>query len=263
MTSSTAWADLPLRLASAVILLLICGLALWGGDLVFTLLLAAILFVMHWELAHMLTPLSKQVGAISGTIAILTLILVLRNPDNLKGIMYLGLGAACQAGLYFRLKWQGALASICIFITVLYLIALRASSGLEVILWLISIVVLTDVLGYFAGRVIKGPKFWPSVSPKKTWSGILAGWLGSGICGWLWVSYGSLPLSAVGAIFVSGALAIASQIGDIGESALKRRADQKDSSNLLPGHGGFLDRFDGLVGATLVFAGANMFMSLG
>lgn len=263
MTSSTAWADLPLRLASAVILFLICSLALWRGDLVFTLLLAAILFVMHWELAHLLTPLSKQVGAISGTIALLTLILVLRNPDSLKGMIYLGLGAACQAGLYFRLKWQGAVASVCIFMTVLFLITLRASSGLEMILWLISIVVLTDVLGYFAGRVIKGPKFWPSVSPKKTWSGILAGWLGSGICGWLWVSYSSLPLSAGFAIFFSGALAFASQIGDIGESALKRRADQKDSSNLLPGHGGFLDRFDGMVGATIVFAAANMFMSFG
>ena len=77
------------------------------------------------------------------------------------------------------------------------------------------------------------------------------------------LSYGSLPLSEGGAIFFSGALAFASQIGDIGESALKRRADQKDSSNLLPGHGGFLDRFDGLVGATIVFAGANMLMSLG
>ena len=263
MTSSIAWADLPLRLASSVILLLICCLALWSGGLVFTLLLAAVLFVMHWELAHMLTPLSKQVGAVSGTIAILTLILVLRNPDSLKGMIYLGLGAACQAGLYFRLKWQGAVASVCIFMTALYLIALRASSGLEVVLWLISIVVLTDVLGYFAGRVIKGPKFWPSVSPKKTWSGILAGWLGSGICGWLWVSYGSLPLSAGFAIFFSGVLAFASQIGDIGESALKRRAGQKDSSNLLPGHGGFLDRFDGLVGATIVFAAANMFMSFG
>ena len=263
MTSSTAWADLPLRLASSVILLLICGLALWSGGLVFTLLLAAVLFVMHWELAHMLTPLSKQVGAVSGTIAILTLILVLRNPDSLKGMIYLGLGVACQAGLYFRLKWQGAVASVFIFMTVLYLIALRASSGLEVVLWLISIVVLTDVLGYFAGRFIKGPKFWPSVSPKKTWSGILAGWLGSGICGWLWVSYGSLPLSAGFVIFFSGVLAFASQIGDIGESALKRRADQKDSSNLLPGHGGFLDRFDGLVGATIVFAAANMFMSFG
>ncbi|MBT5315693.1 MAG: phosphatidate cytidylyltransferase, partial [Rhodobacteraceae bacterium] len=59
------------------------------------------------------------------------------------------------------------------------------------------------------------------------------------------------------------ALAFASQIGDIGESALKRGADQKDSSSLLPGHGGFLDRFDGLVGATIVFAAANMFMSFG
>ena len=211
----------------------------------------------------MLTPMSKQVGAVSGTIAVLTLILVLRNPDSLKGIIFLGLGAVCQAGLYFRLKWQGAVASVCIFMTVFYLVALRASSGLDMILWLISIVVLTDVLGYFAGRVIKGPKFWPSVSPKKTWSGILAGWLASGICGWFWVSYGFLPLPAGFAIFFSVTLAFASQIGDIGESALKRRADQKDSSNLLPGHGGFLDRFDGLVGATLVFAGANMFMSLG
>ncbi len=60
MTSSTAWADLPLRLGSAVILLLICGFALWSGDIVFTLLLTAILFVMHWELAHMLTPMSKR-----------------------------------------------------------------------------------------------------------------------------------------------------------------------------------------------------------
>ncbi|MDA9855150.1 phosphatidate cytidylyltransferase [Paracoccaceae bacterium] len=263
MTSSTAWADLPLRLASAVILLLVCGFALWSGDLVFTLLLTAILFVMHWELAHMLTPMSKQVGAVSGTIAVLTLILVLRNPDSVKGIIYLGLGVACQVSLYFRLKWQGAVASVCIFMTVFYLVALRASSGLEMILWLISIVVLTDVLGYFAGRVIKGPKFWPSVSPKKTWSGILAGWLASGICGWFWVSYGFLPLSAGFAIFFSVTLAFASQIGDIGESALKRGADQKDSSSLLPGHGGFLDRFDGLVGATIVFASANMFMSFG
>ncbi len=185
MTFSTAWADLPLRLASAVILLLVCGLALWSGELVFMFLLAAILFVMHWELAHMLTPLSKQVGAVSGTIAVLTLILVLSNPGSLKGLVYLGLGSACQAGLYFRLKWQGTVASFCIFMTVLYLIALRASSGLEMVLWLISIVVLTDVLGYFAGRVIKGPKFWPGISPKKTWSGILAGWFGSGIGGWL------------------------------------------------------------------------------
>ena len=263
MNSSTAWADLPLRLASAVILILICGLALWSGNFVFTLLLATILFIMHWELAHMLTPLSKQVGLVSGSIASLTLILVLCNPDSLRGMIYLGLGAACQAGLYFRLKWQGAVASVCMFMTVLYLIALRVSSGLEVILWLISIVILTDVLGYFAGRVIKGPKFWPSISPKKTWSGILAGWLGSGICGWLWMSYGFLALSAEFAIFFSVILALASQIGDIGESALKRKAKQKDSSSLLPGHGGFLDRFDGLVGATIVFAAANMFMSFG
>jgi phosphatidate cytidylyltransferase len=115
MTSSTAWADLPLRLASAVILLLVCGFALWSGDIVFTLLLTAILFVMHWELAHMLTPMSKQVGAVSGTIAVLTLVLVLRNPDSVKGIIYLGLGAGLSGWFVFSPKMAGR-GGVCLHI---------------------------------------------------------------------------------------------------------------------------------------------------
>ena len=203
----------------------------------------------------MLTPMSKQVGAVSGTIAVLTLILVLRNPDSVKEIIYLGLGAACQAGLYFRLKWQGALASVCIFMTVFYLVALRASSGLEMILWLISIVVLTDVLGYFAGRVIKGPKFWPSVSPKKTWSGVVAGWIGAvgvGVMLSPFVTAYDINLIALCALGIS--VSFASQLGDIFESFIKRKSGVKDSSRLIPGHGGILDRMDGVITATIVFA---------
>ena len=104
----------------------------------------------------------------------------------------------------------------------------------------------TDIVGYFAGRIFGGPKFWPRFSPKKTWSGTVAGWIGAGIFGAL-VGPGLLGVSwwacGLGAVVLS----FAGQMGDIVESALKRRAGVKDSSSLIPGHGGVLDRLDALV----------------
>ena len=126
---------------------------------------------------------------------------------------------------------------------------LREELGVAMFLWLVLVVMITDILGYFAGRLIGGPKFWPRVSPKKTWSGTVAGWVGAAIVGWAFMA-----LTGVGAelVAISVALSIASQMGDVGESALKRHMGVKDSSNLLPGHGGVYDRFDGLLGAAFV-----------
>ena len=124
------------------------------------------------------------------------------------------------------------------------LIALREFRGLEWVLWLILLVVATDVAGYFAGKTFGGPKFWPSLSPKKTWSGTSAGWVAAFLVGLL---FGGLWLGLISVV-----LSFASQLGDISESAVKRRAGVKDSSNLIPGHGGLLDRFDGLMAAALV-----------
>jgi phosphatidate cytidylyltransferase len=111
-----------------------------------------------------------------------------------------------------------------------------------------SVVIVTDVFGYFAGRTFGGPKFWPSISPKKTWSGTSVGWVGAGIVGFVFTLFTNAGLSI---IVISMVLSFASQMGDIAESALKRRMKVKDSSTLIPGHGGLFDRFDALLGAAL------------
>ena len=135
---------------------------------------------------------------------------------------------------------------------------LRASPayGLPAILWLFAVVWGTDVAAYFGGRLIGGPKLWPSVSPGKTWSGALTGlFLGAllGCCsrvarvapsGVRWV-----PMLAVGLV-----VSAFSQLGDLFESAMKRRAGVKDSSHLIPGHGGLMDRLDAFIAATAITA---------
>jgi phosphatidate cytidylyltransferase len=102
------------------------------------------------------------------------------------------------------------------------------------------------VAGYFAGKIIGGPKFWPAVSPKKTWSGTSAGWVGAALVGVGFVIWGG---GGIMLVRISVLVSMASQAGDIVESALKRRTGVKDSSALIPGHGGFFDRFDGMMGA--------------
>jgi phosphatidate cytidylyltransferase len=135
------------------------------------------------------------------------------------------------------------------------MMTVRDDFGLVWIIWLILIVVVSDVAGYFAGRMFGGPKFWPRVSPKKTWSGTVAGWIGAAAIGLFFASWqGTGFLLIPYSVFV----AFAAQMGDIAESAVKRMVGVKDSSSLIPGHGGFLDRFDGMLGASffvLVVAG--------
>jgi phosphatidate cytidylyltransferase len=110
----------------------------------------------------------------------------------------------------------------------------------------VAVVVASDVLGYFAGRMLGGPKFWPQISPKKTWSGTVAGWIGAALVG-------GVTAQALGASWllvpISALVAFAGQLGDIAESWVKRRCGVKDASTLIPGHGGVLDRFDALIGA--------------
>ena len=125
---------------------------------------------------------------------------------------------------------------------------LRDDLGLFWMLWLVLVVVATDVAGYFGGRSLGGPKLWPRLSPKKTWSGAAVGWLAAAAVG---LAFAKLTQAGVGLAGVSVAVSMASQLGDIAESALKRRCGTKDSSALIPGHGGLLDRFDGMLGAAL------------
>jgi phosphatidate cytidylyltransferase len=112
--------------------------------------------------------------------------------------------------------------------------------------WLVAVVVATDVAGYFAGKALGGPKFWPRVSPKKTWSGTAAGWLAAAAVGAVFAAEAGIGL---GVVVLSVLVSMASQAGDVAESALKRKMGVKDSSGLIPGHGGLFDRFDGMLGA--------------
>ena len=115
--------------------------------------------------------------------------------------------------------------------------------------WIVGTIVLSDVLGYFVGRKLGGPRFWPSISPKKTWSGTIGGWAGAlALALALWIS----GAASAGVIIVGPLLALAGQFGDIAESWLKRRVGVKDSSDLIPGHGGVMDRFDAMAGALLL-----------
>ena len=119
------------------------------------------------------------------------------------------------------------------------------TSGFVALMFVLLVVWGTDIGGYFAGRLIGGPKLWPRVSPKKTWAGAIGGFVAS-----LGVAIGfALEGSgrAVSLLLLAAILSVAAQLGDLFESAVKRRFGVKDSSHLIPGHGGLMDRLDGFV----------------
>jgi phosphatidate cytidylyltransferase len=132
------------------------------------------------------------------------------------------------------------------------LLRLDAAKGFVALVFVLVIVWVTDSGGYFAGRGIGGPKLWPRVSPKKTWAGAIGGFVASLAVGG---AFAALDLGKAGPLLmISGALSVVSQLGDLFESAVKRRFGVKDSSQIIPGHGGLLDRLDGFVAAVAVAA---------
>ena len=161
-------------------------------------------------------------------------------------MMILGLG---MSWLLHHTRLPVVITTIAILITCATLFMLRTRYGFEWTLWLVLVVVASDVGGYFAGKLIGGPKILPTVSPKKTWSGTLGGWILAAFIGVFFVQF---DMGGKGLIMLSVVMAVAAQIGDLLESLMKRRAGIKDTSNLIPGHGGLLDRFDGTVSASVV-----------
>jgi phosphatidate cytidylyltransferase len=132
------------------------------------------------------------------------------------------------------------------------LVRLDQAWGFLALVLVLLIVWVTDIGGYFAGRGIGGPKLWPRVSPKKTWAGAIGGFVASLAIAAVFAGFG---LGKMGPLLLLGAvLSIASQLGDLFESAVKRRFGVKDSSQIIPGHGGLLDRLDGFVAAIVLAA---------
>jgi phosphatidate cytidylyltransferase len=120
----------------------------------------------------------------------------------------------------------------------------RAPQGFELLVWVFIVTWATDIGAYFAGRAIGGPKLAPSISPNKTIAGLIGGMISAALAGWAWIEFTALPLLLA---WLAPLFALAAQGGDLFESWMKRRAGVKDSGTWLPGHGGALDRLDGLV----------------
>jgi phosphatidate cytidylyltransferase len=244
VTDPAQWADLRTRMISAGVLIIVGTLEIWLGGVTFAILVVALTAVMVWELANMTAPARRNTPLLMAAIAGVALAVTVAFPDRFS-TAFLMAPALALALTPRRDRRLTTLYAVAIMVAGYGLINLRGH-GSETIIWLVTVVVVTDVLGYFAGRTFGGPKFWPAISPKKTWSGTVAGWAGAALVGLGFVLAGD---STWGLVPLSMLVAFAGQMGDIWESWIKRRCHVKDSSNLIPGHGGVLDRFDALTGA--------------
>ncbi|KMW57299.1 Phosphatidate cytidylyltransferase [Candidatus Rhodobacter oscarellae] len=217
------------------------------GGMVFALTCAAVTGIMVWELSRMIDDDRASQAIQLGVVTAICLLLARQLPD-IYTLPLLLIPAVSGAFLLRKHPWLFAVYAVGITVAGFGLTAFRDTYGVVWLFWLVIVVAMTDIAGYFAGKMIGGAKFWPSISPKKTWAGIIAGWLAAVL-----VSFVFLAITDAGRdlIWISALLSFASQMGDIAESAVKRRMGVKDSSNLLPGHGGLFDRFDALLGASL------------
>ncbi|MGO9675464.1 MAG: phosphatidate cytidylyltransferase [Methylocella sp.] len=251
-------ADLLPRFVSGLILAAAALTAVWRGGVVFAFIwfCGALAVGLEWQnligagrprLRFLIVAAGLALTAFFGAQGELVLAC---------GVLGLGgLALALAAGPGRRVWAFGGLVYAGSLIVSVYAIYAAPAFGPRAIFWLFATVWGTDVFAYFGGRLIGGPKLWPQISPSKTWSGTLSGVFAGALIG---AAIGVLGLGGgrfAAPIFALGLVAaLLSQAGDIFESIVKRRFGAKDSSALIPGHGGFMDRLDGFVAAAAFMA---------
>jgi phosphatidate cytidylyltransferase len=230
--------------AVAITVLALGGYALWA-----MLTAGAVIALVEWG---GLVKASRIRLALALVILVVSLIYALpimwgvdRSTVALLGIAALLLALLPRAsGVAVGCAYIGTAA-----IAILYLRA--QDNGFLLSLWALVIVWATDIGAYFAGRRIGGAKLAPSISPNKTWAGLIGGMIAAAIVGGAIAGFGRLPSPA---LWLGAPLAVVAQLGDLWESAMKRRAGVKDSGKILPGHGGLLDRVDGMLPVVILVA---------
>ncbi|MFG5382399.1 phosphatidate cytidylyltransferase [Yoonia sp. R2-816] len=243
----TKWDDLTVRIASSAAMTVIGAAGVILGGVWFQMLVVFVSAVTVWEIWMMIRPAEPTKGMLMAALVASIMSGQLANDTGWTLLLFLVVPIIGVTQLRTEQKTFFIFA-LGIQIAGWGLVHFRMDFGFVWLLWLMSVVIITDIFGYFAGKSIGGPKFWPKVSPKKTWSGTVAGWIGAGIIGFIFTLFTNAGLVIV---LISMVLSFAGQMGDIAESALKRRMGVKDSSTLIPGHGGLFDRFDALLGAAL------------
>lgn len=249
--------DLGPRMLSAVVLGIIAITAIWAGPLPLAVLLALIGGIVAWEWGRIVRGAELD-AAMSAHVATVIAGIVLTGV-GLAGPAILGvligtiLTGLLSFGRHAVLSAAGVLFACLPGIALLWL---RSDEplGAAAVYFIVAVVAATDIAAYFSGRLIGGVKLWAAVSPNKTWAGLTGGVIAATLTG-LATSYLVAGATASHLMAMSAILAIVAQAGDLAESALKRHFGTKDASGLIPGHGGFMDRVDGLAAAAIVAAG--------
>ena len=255
------WRDLRKRVLSAALLAPAALLCIWLGAEAWTALMAAAAAVLAWEWVRLCGYSTRRMPGICVPFAVLAAGTLAIESQWLHAIALLCGGAVAVSAISGPSPTRGGLAGNWLGFGVLYiglaavaLIHLRgdASAGRLNVLFLFFTVWASDIGAYAAGRLFGGPKLAPSVSPNKTWSGAAGGLLAAVAVGagaaYVMAAAGT-PTPTGRVLLVAGGIGLLAQAGDFFESWIKRRFDVKDSSALIPGHGGLLDRLDGVLAA--------------
>lgn len=253
--------ELALRVVSSMVLAPVALAAAWWGYPWFELLIAALAVAMTLEWARMVWgPDFGRPAVTNAAMCLFAIALAAQgHAPVIAGLIAVGLAGAVGKGMVRR-NWDhawmiGGMAYVALpCVSVIWLRA-TVPGGLWVLVWLMLAVWSTDIAAYAVGRTVGGPKLAPRVSPGKTWSGLAGGILGAGTVSAGLMAWQGLGAGVVALGFGLGlAVALVSQAGDLFESWLKRRFGAKDSGSLIPGHGGVLDRLDGMLAAAPVTA---------
>ncbi|WP_337269771.1 phosphatidate cytidylyltransferase [Oryzifoliimicrobium ureilyticus] len=242
--------ELKLRIISGIVLAVVVLSATWLGGIPFRLLSALIALLIYYEWTSITgaddhSPMMRMAGW-AGQILVAVAVIV-GSPTVAFILLILLVLFAIFVTRSGETNWWLPGGMVYAGLTVIALAAIRGSDaeGLRAMLFLFAVVWATDIMAYFIGRAIGGPKLAPKISPGKTWSGAIGGAFSAVVVASIvvWLSAGSVATGALIALVLS----IFSQAGDLFESFIKRRYGVKDSSHLIPGHGGVMDRVDGLI----------------
>ena len=256
--------ELKLRIISAVILAVLVLAITWIGGQTFTLLWAVVAFMILKEFNRMC---STSISLANNVVSFITLLLIVASwliGDRQTAIIIFCIGFVVLASwqMFLNRSLWSALGLAYATLPFFAMSDLRSDNhnGLIVILLLYFCVWGADVFAYFAGRTIGGPKLAPSISPNKTWAGFIGSLVGALLLSYLVdLAAGFDPILVFFVIMLMAA--VVSQLGDLMESSIKRKFDVKDSGTIIPGHGGVLDRVDGLVVAAVFIWLVTLYLS--